>query len=95
MLQVMMVYYHANELSLESTNLSVRIFKSNWYDQSSAVVRSLSIVMARVQRPLVLTIGDFRVIDNELIVNMIKAAYTFLLYQKIQSFPDDGEVSMG
>ncbi|CAG9817651.1 unnamed protein product [Phaedon cochleariae] len=83
LLQVMMVYYNANELSLQSTNLSLQIFKSNWYDQCPEIVRSLSIVMARVQRPLVLIIGDFRVIDNELIVNMIKAAYTFLLYQEI------------
>ncbi|CAG9817673.1 unnamed protein product [Phaedon cochleariae] len=83
LLHVSMFYYNANELSSESTNLSVRIFKSNWYDQSSGVVRSLSIVMARVQRPLVLYMGNIRVIDNDLIVNMIKAAYTFLLYQEI------------
>ncbi|CAG9817654.1 unnamed protein product [Phaedon cochleariae] len=70
LLQVMMVYYNANELSLQSTNLSLQIFKSNWYDQCPEIVRSLSIVMARVQRPLVLIIGDFRVIDNELIVNV-------------------------
>ncbi|CAH1154455.1 unnamed protein product [Phaedon cochleariae] len=83
LLHLIMVYYNANELSLESTNLCVKIFKSNWYDQYSEVVRSLSIVMARVQRPLELTIGNFRVIDNDLIVNIFKAGYTFLVYQKI------------
>ncbi|CAG9817648.1 unnamed protein product [Phaedon cochleariae] len=83
LIQVMMVYYNANELSLKSTNLSLRIFQAKWYDQCSEVVRSLSIVMARTQRPLVLSIGDFRVIDNELIVNIFKAGYTFLVYQKM------------
>ncbi|CAH1159953.1 unnamed protein product [Phaedon cochleariae] len=81
--QAFLIYYHVNELSLESTYLSQRIFNSNWYDQSSEVKRSLLIVMARVQRPLVLTIGNFGVIDNDLIVTMVKAAYSFVLYQII------------
>ncbi|CAG9817714.1 unnamed protein product [Phaedon cochleariae] len=81
--QVFMYYYNANELSIASTHLSVRIFKSNWYDQSPEVVRSLSIMMMRVQRPLVLTIAGIRVIDIELFVSIIKAGYTFILYQEI------------
>ncbi|CAH1154525.1 unnamed protein product [Phaedon cochleariae] len=81
--QVFVIYYHVNELSLESIDLSQRIFNSNWYDQSSEVKRSLLIVMARVQRPLVLTIGNFAVIDNDLIVTMVKAAYTFVMYHII------------
>ncbi|CAG9820861.1 unnamed protein product [Phaedon cochleariae] len=83
LIQVGLVYTRANELSLKSTNLSVEIFKSNWYEQSSKVKRSLLIVMARAQRPLVFTIGNFRVIDIEMFVNMTKAAYTFVLYQKM------------
>ncbi|CAG9817727.1 unnamed protein product [Phaedon cochleariae] len=62
--------YHITVSLLTSTDLSQRIFNSNWYDQSSEVKRSLLIVMARVQRPLVLTIGNFAVIDNDLIVTV-------------------------
>ncbi|CAH1154454.1 unnamed protein product [Phaedon cochleariae] len=81
--QVFVIYYHVNELFLKSTNLGMRIYKGNWYDQTSEVTKSLLIVMSRVQRPFVLSIGNFRVIDNDLLVSMTQAAYTFVLYQMI------------
>uniref|UniRef100_A0A310S603 Odorant receptor n=1 Tax=Chrysomela lapponica TaxID=153811 RepID=A0A310S603_CHRLA len=79
--QIICFYYHANRLILESTSLSMKIFHSEWLDQSPEVKRSLLIVMARSQKPLVLTIGNFRVMDNNLLVQIVKAGYTFFLYQ--------------
>uniref|UniRef100_A0A310SE51 Odorant receptor n=1 Tax=Chrysomela lapponica TaxID=153811 RepID=A0A310SE51_CHRLA len=81
--QVCCLYFHINELILESTNLSRKIYEGEWYDQSLEVKRSLLIVMMRCRKPLILTIGNFGVINNNLFVKILKAAYTFLLYQML------------
>nr|ALR72565.1 odorant receptor OR20 [Colaphellus bowringi] len=79
--QLYCFYFHANEILLESTNLAENIFKSKWYEQNSQIKRSLIIVMIRSQKPLQITIGDLHAIENILFVKIVKAAYTFLLFQ--------------
>ncbi|KAJ8959282.1 hypothetical protein NQ317_019585 [Molorchus minor] len=69
------LYYHANELRLESMEIGTNVFHNNWYEQSPSNRKRFLIMMIRAEMPLELKIGNLNGISAELIVKITKKAF--------------------
>ncbi|XP_060534047.1 uncharacterized protein LOC132706620 isoform X2 [Cylas formicarius] len=86
LIQVFIMGIGANEISVESVNLSNALYFSPWYEQSEAAKKVILIIIARTQKPINLTIGQFRpmVIDSALAICKASYSYVTLMMHNVQ-----------
>ncbi|XP_072375344.1 odorant receptor 10-like [Diabrotica undecimpunctata] len=77
-LQIFLLAWHANEISLNSIDVSQAIYESEWYDLPYMIKQYLLIIMVRAQRPLSISVGPFFNLTNSTAVTSMKAAYSYL-----------------
>ncbi|CAH1988542.1 unnamed protein product [Acanthoscelides obtectus] len=74
------IYYNCNGIIIESENICHSVYYfSKWYNHSSEIKRTLSIIMTRSQKPLMINIGNLDVMGNQVFLKIIKAGYTFVI----------------
>nr|CAI5831399.1 unnamed protein product [Callosobruchus analis] len=60
------IYYNCNGIIIESEKICDSIYYfSRWYNQSPEIKRTLSIIMTRSQKPLMINIGNLDVMGNQ------------------------------
>ncbi|XP_060530227.1 odorant receptor 49b-like [Cylas formicarius] len=74
--QLLILSWNANEILLQSTELSQTLYESKWVDQNETIKACMQIMVARCLRPLSLTIGPFGSINLDVAISRIKLAYT-------------------
>ncbi|CAG9764260.1 unnamed protein product [Ceutorhynchus assimilis] len=75
--QLFILAWSANEINVQSSNISNAIYESNWMDQSESTKKTMLIMMMRAQKPLSLTIGPFGPMNLDAGIMTLKGAYTY------------------
>ncbi|XP_060534052.1 odorant receptor 2a-like [Cylas formicarius] len=78
LMQVFIMGISANEIKVQSITLSDALYSSPWHEQSEATKKVLLIMIARTQRPLMLTIGPFGPMAIESALAVCKASYSYV-----------------
>nr|QAB43918.1 olfactory receptor OR39 [Oedaleus asiaticus] len=75
--------WYGNELLSESERLRTSAYACGWEGSGAGFLRSLRVVMARLQRPLCLTAGKFHRISRETFLLLLNGSYSYfaLLHQ--------------
>nr|QXE93269.1 odorant receptor 43 [Eucryptorrhynchus brandti] len=76
--QLLVFVWHANEINIESVNISSALYEVPWYEKSLEIQKMISIMILRSQRPLTLTIGPFKPLTNQIITQVINVAYSYV-----------------
>ncbi|KAK9875412.1 hypothetical protein WA026_007805 [Henosepilachna vigintioctopunctata] len=63
---------------LKSSKLSTSIYESKWYQQSVEIRKMYVMMMMKMKYPLCLRIGPLYAMSNELLILIIKAAYSYV-----------------
>ncbi|XP_044746198.1 uncharacterized protein LOC123307818 [Coccinella septempunctata] len=71
-------YTSAYEIIFESSGLSMSIYESRWYEQKVNIRRSYIMMMRQMKHPLCLHIGPLYAMSNEMLILIIKAAYSYV-----------------
>lgn len=75
-----MYYWHANEITLKSSNLPLAIYKSNWYEFSPKMCQAIKIFMKANAKPIIMKAGYINMtLDSFLNVSNINTKYQFLI----------------
>ncbi|KAL1488318.1 hypothetical protein ABEB36_014796 [Hypothenemus hampei] len=77
LLQLVILAWSANEITIQSVNIAQAIFEYYWYEQSEHVKKILLIMIMRAQKPLFLSIGPFRPMNMQAGLMTLKASYTY------------------
>ncbi|XP_050308551.1 odorant receptor 49b-like [Anthonomus grandis grandis] len=75
--QIFILSWSANDINIQSLDIANAVYESNWIDQSEEVKKIMYIMLMRAQKPLILTIGSFRVMNVESALITMKGAYTY------------------
>ncbi|CAH1106291.1 unnamed protein product [Psylliodes chrysocephalus] len=78
-LQVSVLYFQANNITIESEELGTSIFQSDWLGQPKDITRSLLIMMARTRNKLRIESFGVVILSNNLLLKIYKATYTFII----------------
>lgn len=78
---VFMIFLHANDLTVESTEIADVIYDLNWYDQPQRFKTVLLLFMLRSQKPVELQAGIYP-LTLPTFMQLIKASYTYLTVLK-------------
>ncbi|XP_045483058.1 uncharacterized protein LOC123688334 [Harmonia axyridis] len=71
-------YTSAYEIISESSSLSMAIYESKWYKQDVNVRKNYIMMMRQMRHPLCLHIGPLYAMSNEILILIIKAAYSYV-----------------
>ncbi|CAG9854866.1 unnamed protein product [Phyllotreta striolata] len=77
-MRLLIYYWSANEIIIESSRISVAIYNSRWYEQSEVIKKSLLILIQRCNRPCKLEIGGFGIMSLETFISIMRATYSFI-----------------
>lgn len=76
--QLFLFYWHANEIILESLDVSIAIWEGQVYSYPLNVQKSLQFVMLRAQKPLTLNVGPFYAMSTTTALSVLQAAYSYV-----------------
>ncbi|KAL1517871.1 hypothetical protein ABEB36_001578 [Hypothenemus hampei] len=68
--------WHANEITLESYQISLSIYKSRWYN-TTVIKNLLNTVMFRAQKPLYIMLGNFKPLTTDTVISIVNASYSY------------------
>ncbi|XP_057670979.1 odorant receptor 49b-like [Diorhabda carinulata] len=77
-LQIFMLAWHANEVTIQSTEVAHAVFDCEWYDLPKTIKEMLVFIILRSQKPLTISVGPFFILTNATAVTSMKAAYSYL-----------------
>ncbi|CAH1142515.1 unnamed protein product [Phyllotreta striolata] len=77
-MRLLIYYWCANEIIVESSRISVSIYNSCWYEQPEVVKKSLLLLMQRCNKPCTLEIGSFGIMSLETFISIMRATYSFI-----------------
>ncbi|KAL1516729.1 hypothetical protein ABEB36_000598 [Hypothenemus hampei] len=80
LIQIFVLAWSANEISVASLSIADAVATSNWIGQALMVKKLLLIVLMRAQVPVGLTAGPFFNMSTVTAVNTLKAAYTYVSF---------------
>ncbi|XP_050300865.1 odorant receptor 30a-like isoform X2 [Anthonomus grandis grandis] len=76
--QLLILAWHANEISIESLGISSAVWEQPWYEKSVKIQKMMYMVVCRSHKPLTLTIGPFGNLTTQTVINVINAAYSYV-----------------
>uniref|UniRef100_A0A1B0GLS2 Odorant receptor n=1 Tax=Lutzomyia longipalpis TaxID=7200 RepID=A0A1B0GLS2_LUTLO len=77
MTQLFSLYWNANELWVESLDISQTIYFSPWYNMDQKTKMKLLLMMARTQRPLKITAGNIYPLTLQMFQSLLNVSYTY------------------
>ncbi|XP_030750821.1 odorant receptor Or2-like [Sitophilus oryzae] len=75
--QIFVLAYSTNEVKDQSLAIYSALWNSLWYNTDQSTKKSIIIMMAASQRPLLLTIGPFGPMTLDSAIAVMKAAYSY------------------
>ncbi|XP_077290345.1 odorant receptor 4-like [Arctopsyche grandis] len=72
--------YFGNEIILQSNFLSQSIYLSDWYLMDKTMLLNMSIMMVRVNKPIILKAGRFVPLSINTLLMVLKAAYSYYTF---------------
>nr|QNH68048.1 odorant receptor 24 [Apriona germarii] len=78
--QMLLFYWHADEIRHESVAISEALYETDWYEYNTSIKRTIHIMMARAQRPLSLTVGPFGDMSLTTALKILKGVYTYITF---------------
>ncbi|XP_060535246.1 odorant receptor 67c-like [Cylas formicarius] len=76
--QLTILSWNANEIKIQSSELSQSLYESRWFECRQAEKMVIRIMMMRCQKPLTLTIGSFGAMTADVALSRIKLAYSYV-----------------
>ncbi|XP_050301593.1 odorant receptor 30a-like [Anthonomus grandis grandis] len=76
--QLLVLAWHANEITIESVGISYALWEHSWYEKSVEIQKMMYMVVCRSHKPLSLTIGPFGILTTQTVINVINAAYSYV-----------------
>ncbi|XP_060532243.1 odorant receptor 30a-like isoform X3 [Cylas formicarius] len=76
-IQLLAFSWSSNEIIVQSSELAVALFESNWCDQNKQTKKLIQIMMMRCQRPLCLRIGQLGLMDLNAGMSRLKLGYSY------------------
>ncbi|XP_066147133.1 odorant receptor 10-like [Euwallacea fornicatus] len=77
-LQISVIAWICNEIKVQSEAIGTALYQSRWYLMNKEALVLIQVIIARTQRPLVLTIGPFSPMTNRSALTVFKAAYSYV-----------------
>ncbi|XP_018567067.2 odorant receptor Or2-like [Anoplophora glabripennis] len=78
LLRLLVYYWYANEIMLESINVSTAIYECGWYDEPKKVKQMMLLMIQRANKVLKLDIGPFTTMTLGTFLSILKASYSYL-----------------
>ncbi|XP_074026902.1 odorant receptor 10 isoform X2 [Leptinotarsa decemlineata] len=79
LIRLLVYYWYGNEIIVESSNIAVAIWESEWYEESKKVKNLMLIMMMRCNRELCLEIGPFNTMSLNTLIGILKATYSYMM----------------
>ncbi|XP_023312069.1 odorant receptor Or2-like [Anoplophora glabripennis] len=79
LIRLLVYYWYANEIMLESLNVSTAVYECGWYDEPQNVKQMMLLVIQRANKALELDIGPFTTMTLRSFLGIIKATYSYLM----------------
>ncbi|CAK9817343.1 Odorant receptor Or2 [Anthophora plagiata] len=80
--QIFIYCWHGNELYLHSINVCFAAYVNNWWHNSKEFKHALIVIMSRVQRPIILTVGNIMELSLENFVLILRTSYSIFTVLK-------------
>ncbi|ERL93969.1 odorant receptor Or2 isoform X1 [Dendroctonus ponderosae] len=77
-IQISILGWSCNEIKCESEELANALYASNWYLLNPKGQKMMQIMMARAQKPLIMTIGPFGAMTTNSVLAILKGAYSYV-----------------
>nr|AUF73013.1 odorant receptor [Anoplophora chinensis] len=78
LLRLTVYYWYANEIMVESIEISSAVYECEWYNEPHQVKQLMSLVILRANRPLGLDIGPFSTMTLNTFLGIIKTTYSYM-----------------
>nr|QXE93223.1 odorant receptor 44 [Eucryptorrhynchus scrobiculatus] len=82
LIQIMLIGWTSNEIKVESEAIADAVYESKWYLLNKEANQLTQIMIARAQRPLLMTIGPFGPMTTNSVLMVLKAAYSYVSIMK-------------
>ncbi|XP_013184400.1 odorant receptor Or2-like [Amyelois transitella] len=77
LIQLLLFYWHANEVTVESTLVSYSTFKSNWPQSTAKIQKEVAILGLSTNKKLVFRAGPFNEMSLQTFIAILRASYSF------------------
>ncbi|XP_023310497.1 odorant receptor Or2-like [Anoplophora glabripennis] len=78
-IRLLVYYWYANEIMLESINISTTVYECGWYDEPRKVKQMMVMVILRANKALGLDIGPFTTMTLNTFLGIIKTTYSYMM----------------
>lgn len=76
-IQLFILYYFSNELIEQSNDLGTALYDSPWYCFDLKNRRTMMLILARMQQPMTIMVGDFAPITLKTFQSILNVSYTY------------------
>ncbi|CAK1553450.1 unnamed protein product [Leptosia nina] len=77
LIQLLLFYWHSNEVTVESLLVSNSSFKTNWVDVDNGLRREVVLLAETTNRRLVFTAGPFHEMSISTFISILRRSYSF------------------
>ncbi|GAB0091751.1 Odorant receptor [Sergentomyia squamirostris] len=77
MTQLFSLYWNANELTVESFDITQAIYNSPWYNMSEKIKKKMHLLLVRAQRPLRVSAGNIYPLTLIMFQSLLNVSYTY------------------
>nr|QUP79569.1 odorant receptor 9 [Monochamus saltuarius] len=78
-LRLLVYYWYANEIMVNSSEIGMALCSSNWYEESERVQKMMLNMLIRCNKELCLEIGPFTVMTLRAFLAILKATYSYMM----------------
>nr|UTN00907.1 odorant receptor [Semanotus bifasciatus] len=78
-IRLLVYYWYANEIMIQSSEVSLAVWESDWYEEPQNVKQMMLIMIMRSNKPLVLDIGPFSTMTLNAFLGILKATYSYMM----------------
>ncbi|XP_077294864.1 odorant receptor 10-like [Arctopsyche grandis] len=77
MLQLLLFYWHSNEVIIERERLAFALYSCNWFNESKRFKTNLMILKEGIKLPINYTVGPFYAMSLPTFVAILRASYSY------------------
>nr|CUQ99415.1 Olfactory receptor 35 [Manduca sexta] len=77
LIQLLLFYWHSNEVTIESDLVSYSTFQSNWAQSNKNIQKEVALLALTTRKKLVFRAGPFNVMSLSTFVSILRASYSF------------------
>ncbi|XP_077293973.1 odorant receptor 10-like [Arctopsyche grandis] len=77
MTQLLLFYWHSNEVIIEVEKLAFALYSCNWFDENKSFKTNLIILGEGLKLPIKFTVGPFQTMSLPTFVAILRASYSY------------------